>query len=322
MGGIIQSGARANPRLDLGVALMEFIDTQDSFIGTKVCPVFKTQVKEGTYSAITRETLVQTGTTRRSTKGNYNRGTFGTKDKTFACKENGWEQPLGDDERNLYASDFDAEFSATKVAEGVVLRGQEARVADLIFNTTTFTGASLYTDNSGTPWTTAATDARAQIVAARGKVRANCGMLPNALIMNYTNFERLKSNTGIIAAIQYTSRAVDAEIGNAIADYFGVKYLFVAKAIKNSAKEGQAFAGADIWSNLYAMLAVVAENPNDLSQPAIGRTFLWAKDCPENVYVESYRDESVRGDVFRVRQHTDEELIDANFGHLMKVATS
>lgn len=322
MGGIVQSGSIATPRLDLGAALMEFIDNQSDFIGTKVFPIFKSKVKSAYYSAITRETLAQTGDTKRSTRGNYNRGNFGTKDKSFACIEHGWEQPLGDDERKLYATDFDAELVASKIAENVVLRAQEARIADAVFNTSTFTGAAYYTDNSGTPWSTASTDIKGQVDAAKAKIRQNCGITPNALIFNYTTLGRIKANTNIKDAVKYTSFPSDELLQNALSAYFGVKYIIVAKAIKNSAKEGQTFSGADIWSNLYAMLAVIAENGQDLSQPALGRTFLWTEDCPENVFVEQYREEPTRSDIYRTRQHTDEELIDKNFGHLLKIATS
>ena len=67
------------------------------------------------------------------------------------------------------------------------------------------------------------------------------------------------------------------------------------------------------------MVARITKDGLDFSQPAIGRTFLWVADCPENVMVESYRDEPVRSDVIRSRQFTDEILIDAYFGHLLKV---
>ena len=67
------------------------------------------------------------------------------------------------------------------------------------------------------------------------------------------------------------------------------------------------------------LLAISAQDGQDPTQPSLGRTFLWANDSPENVMVEQYRDESIRSDVFRSRQHTDELLLDKYFGHLLKV---
>ena len=46
----------------------------------------------------------------------------------------------------------------------------------------------------------------------------------------------------------------------AMADILGVKRILVGKAIYNTAKEGKAFQGADIWSDDFAMVlaAVIA----------------------------------------------------------------
>lgn len=318
--GVEYSGQRATPRLDLGAAIFEFMQDAKDFIGTQIFPIFDTKLKKSTYPAITRESLTQVGDTKRAMRGNYNRGGMGAKDKSYSCEENGWESPLDDSERALYATDFDAELAQSKIALGVVLRNQEKRVADRLFDTSVFTGSDLYTDNSANPWTDVSKDPILQVRAAKGKIRANCGMLPNALIMSYTNLERLKGMTVIKDAIKYVAKTTDAELANALADLFGVKYIFIGNAIKNAAKEGKAFASADIWSSSYVSLAIIADNAKDLTQPTVGRTFLWTADCPENAYVEQYRDETIRSDVFRVRQHTDEKLIDPYFAHLMKVA--
>ena len=314
------SGARATPRLDLGAAVFEFADQSDEFVGTKIFPIFKAPLKTAKFSAITRDTLTQIGDTKRAMRGNYNRGSVGAKDNQYVCEENGWENALGDEERKLYQNDFDAELAATKSALLIILRGQELRISNKVFNTTTFAGTDLYTDNSASPWTNIATDAIQQVRAAKAKVRTNCGMEPNAIILSQANIDRLKANTLIKDAIKYTARLTDQEIDNALADLFGVKYILKGRAIRNNAKEGKTFTGVDVWSSSYAAMAVIADNGQDLTQPSLGRTFLWVDDCPENAYVEQYRDEDIRSDVFRVRQHTDEKLIDPYFGHLMKVA--
>ncbi len=314
------SGSRATPRLDLAAALMEFIDQAQDYIGTMIFPIFRAPLKKGTYSAITRETLTQIADTKRATRGNYNRGSVGAKDKNYACEENGFEMPLGDDERKLYSRDFDAEMVSVKAAMGIVMRNQESRIATLLLNTSVFTGASLYTDVSGSnAWSDAAKDIILTVRNAKQKVRANCGLEPNAIVMSQTNIDRCKANGGIKDAIKYTARATDQELMNALADLFGVKYVLNGRSIKNSAKEGQSFSSSDLWSPTYVSLAVISEDGQDLSLPTIGRTFLWTEDCPENALVEQYRDEAIRSDIFRTRQHTDEVLIDPYFGHLLKV---
>ncbi len=316
--GVEYQGTRAVPRLELGVAALEFIQQQDEFIGTKALPIFQTRKKASIFPAITRESITRDADTKRAPRGNYNRDGFQAKDKQYNCEEYGLEGPLDDGERNMYASDFDAELTTVQIVTRRVLQAQEKRIAAQVFNITTFSGAALFTDNSASPWDNIATDVVAQVRAAREKVRANSGLDPSSLILSKANIDRLLLNTGIKDAIKYVARLTEAEILNALADILGVKSIIVGKAIYNSAKEGKAFISADVWSDDYAMVAVIG-NSDRLSDPSMGRTFLWTQDSPENATVEQYRDDAARSDIFRVRQHVDEIVIDPYFAHLMKV---
>ena len=49
----------------------------------------------------------------------------------------------------------------------------------------------------------------------------------------------------------------------------------------------------------------------DVTEPGIGRTFLWTEDSPENPIVEEYREEKKRSDVFRVRHNVDEAYLES-----------
>lgn len=308
-------------RLELGAALLEFIQEDNDFIGTKIFPVFKSQEKKANFPAITRETLTQVAKTERAPNGSYNRGSMGAKDKLFNCVEHGFEMPLDDSFRALFEKDFDAELAVTKGAGMILLRNQEQRIADKLFNTTTFSGSALYTNASSTaPWATETSNIIKTVRAAKAAVRKNCGLKPNALIMSETNLERALGNKDIVGRLSGALAATDVVVRQKLAEIFDVRFVFVAKSVKNTSAEGKDFSGADIWSSDYVMVAVVAEDGQDLTQPSVGRTFLWVKDCPENVSIEQYRDDPIRSDVFRARSFTDEYLIDPNFAHLVKVA--
>ncbi len=320
MPGVNYSGTRAMPRIELGVAMQEFMDDpQNGFIGTGVAPIFRTKKRDGKYPAVTRESITRDADTKRGSRGDYNRDGFEVKDKSFACLEHGLEGPLEDSDRELYASDFNAELNLTRIITRRLLQAQEKRIADIIMNSGTFTGSALYKSYASEPWATAGSDVISHIKFARNKIRTNCGMEPNTVIMSRTNIDRLLMNTGIKDAIKYVARLTEQEIRNALADILGIKRVIVGSSIRNTAKEGASFVGADIWNDDYVMVGLISEDGQDLSQPTLARTFLWVSDSPENATVESYREESVRSDVFRVRQHTDEQIIDPYFGFLLKV---
>jgi len=311
-------GTRTVPRLELGEAALEFIQSQDEFIGTKVLPIFQTKKKAGVFPAITRESITREADTKRAPRGNYNRDSFQAKDRQYNCEEHGLEGPLDDSEREMYATDFDAELTSVQIVTRRVLQAQERRIASKVFDTTVFTGSKLFTDYSSAPWDNKSSDAIGQVRAAREQVRQNCGIEPNTLILSKANMDRLVGNEEVKKAIQYVARLTEAEILNAMADILGVKRIIVGRAIYNTAKEGKSFQGADIWSDDFAMVAVIGEGQR-LSDPTVGRTFLWTADSPENATVEQYRDDAARSDIFRVRQHVDEMIVDPYFAHLLKV---
>lgn len=317
---IEQSGTRSTPRIDLGMAFMEYIAKQGDFIGIQALRLFRTPEQKGVFPAITRECLTRSLNTKRAKRSGYNRDGIITEDVSYECEEHGLEGALDDGERKLYAKDFDAELNTVQQTGQLLLLAQEIRLATALFNTTTWTGSGLYTDNSSAPWDAAASDVIGQVLAAKEKVRAATGMSPNAVIFGETNRIRLMGNTAIKAAVQATMTLSGEEaLTNALKLLFGVKYVLIGKAVKNTANKNKDFSGSDVWSDDYAMVALIAENENNLAEPCVGRSMLWTPDSPENATVEQYREESIKSNIYRVRQNVDELVIDKYFAHLMKV---
>src|SRR5262245_34795736 len=312
------SGAYAAPRLDLGEAFMEHASDMSEFVGLKVLPVFRTPKKAASFSAITRETLLQDSAAARAAKSAYNRINQGAKDKSFSCDEFGLEQVIDDSDRALYASDFDAEASATKITARALMLQQEKRAAAAVFDGALWTGASYFLDTI-TVWATVTADIIGDVLFGKEKVRQNCGIVPNALILNEENVKNLLINTGIKNQFPGAPMITLEMIKQSLVSIFGLTKLIVAGAVRDSAIEGQTETCATVWSASNAMVAVVADEADALETPCVGRTFLWVPDSPNPVTVEMYREEQVRGDVVRARHSTDEVILDKNFGFLFKV---
>lgn len=312
----------ATPRLDLGEAMWEYINSQDNYIGIKALPLRPVDKQAGTFARIKREGFLRNRDLRRGRGAGYNQDTFECTDQAYACEEFGLEGVLDDSDRAKYQSDFDAEEATVTIITEALLRGQEQRIAALLFNTNTWTGSDLYTDYSSTaPWTSTTTDVVAQIAAAKAKVFSKTGLEPRTLIINRTNLDRLANNDDLIARIMYTERAGHSAVASALADLLDLDQVLVGRAVYNAGPEGGTASISPVWSNLYAMVAVTAKTES-LTEPCVGRTMLWAADSPTNVVVEQYRNEARRSDVFRVRHHVDELVFDPYYAHLLKVATS
>lgn len=313
------SFSRSTPRLDLGVAFQEYMEEADEFIASKVLAPVGVAKQAAYYPAITRETALTTAVTKRASKAGYNRVDMGAEDKSFSCEEHGLEGAVDDRLRSLYASDFDYELAVTKQVARKVKLAQEVRVKDLVMNTTTWTGSSLYTDVSAAPWDTASSDVIGHIKAAKELVRTNGGGKANALILSAAQMANLLANEAVIARFPGAVEVTHQMVKNALGAIFDLQFLIVGGALYNTANEGQTASLSDVWSDDYAMIARINLPGDSLEAPGLGRIFRWTQEVAEELLVESYREENLRGDIIRCRHDVDEVINGAEFGHLLKI---
>lgn len=311
------------PDLSASFEAFDLEAAKQDFAATRVAPVINVAKPSGVFGKIPLDQLLQNRDTVRAPGSGYSRGKFNFTSTTFACIENGAEEVVDDNESAMYADYFDAERIAAGRANNAVLVNMEKRWAAAIFNTTTWTGASLTTDVSGTPWATVASAVPlTNVEAAVQKVYDNSGLWPNALVISKKVYRNLRNTAQIIDRVKYQG-FMDVRAGNisveAIAQAFDLQ-LIVAGGTKNSANEGQTATPAEIWGATYAMVCRVAMT-NDPKEPCIARTFHWGGDGSDiDGRFESYRDEVVRGDVIRCRHQVDEIVMYTQAGHLLKIA--
>lgn len=296
-------------RPDLGVLVHEYMETQNAlmgFVGTQIMPILPVMESTANYPVMPKEVMLKLQDTKRAMRGKYPRSDFEWEEGFYSTSENGWEEAVDDREVKLYASTFDAEAMATQRATVIIARGQEKRIADIVFNATNFTANAITHE-----WDDA-TNAVPITDVATGKlaIRSASGMLPNALIVAYSTFLNLKQCDQIVDLLKYTFPGIDINQMSLqqLAQVLDVPQVIVGGAVYDSAKKGQDASIADLWDNEYAMLTKISTTPQ-LTEPCIGRTFLWTPESGGGHVVESYRDETVRGDVVRVRQDTSEALI-------------
>ncbi len=300
------SSALATLRPDLAGSFMEFdtVADREGYVGTRALIPIDVAKPTGTFGRIPLEQLVKPRDTARAPGAGYSRGEFTFKPETFACIEYGAEEPVDDRENNIYSNFFQAEQIAAERARTAVLRGMEKRIAALLFNTTTWTGASL-TTAVGIPWSTYATAVpHTDVLAARKKVFDGTGLWPNAIILSKKKFLDIRECTSIVDRLKYSgiddpkSRNITPQV---IAQVLDLDFVLVAGGGKDTATEGQTRTVASIWTDTNAMVARVAVTA-DISEPCVGRIFHYAEDGSTiGGTVESYREESKRSTIIRVR---------------------
>lgn len=308
------SSSLATLRPDLAASFEKY-DLEASragFIGHRVFPVMEVAKASGTFGMIPLEQLLANRETRRAPGAGYQRQDWKFETGSFVCEEHGAEEAVDDREASIYRDYFDAELIAAARARDVVLRNAERRIAAAVFNTTTFTGASLTTAVS-TPWSTIASATPvSDVEAAARKVWDLTGLWPNAVIMNKHVFRNARRCAQIVDMAKYNG-IVDVRPSQitpqVLATVFDVDFVLVGDSAYNAAAQGQAASLGKIWSDSYVSVARICTSL-DMREPGLGRTFYFAGDGADvDGRLESYRDETVRSEVIRFRHDVHEKLL-------------
>lgn len=299
---------------------------RNGYVATKVLPVIETGLQSDNPGKVPLESLLFDADTSRASGSDYNRGNWTFDKFQYATSENGWEEPIDERDEQRYREILQVDLVAFARATSVIMRNQEKRVADLLFNTTTWNGASLTTGVSN-EWDDA--DNATPIDDVEGavkKVYEGSGLWANALVINRQVFRNLRNCKQIIDRIN------SAGAGNAskpsditaamLAQCFDLDHVIVAGASKNSANEGQSGTPAQIWSGEYASVARIATT-GDMREPCVGRTFHWSGDGSSiGGTVEEYYWERSRSRIIRVRHETDEVIMYPQAAHLLSNITT
>jgi len=322
------SASLATLRPDLSQSFESFdLEAQHAgFVGPKILPFTTVASQAGNYGLIPPEQMLIQREDVRAPGSSYNRGTSTFKALKYACLEHGVEEAVDDREAKMYANYFDAESFAARRARDTVLRNFESRVIAIATSSTNFIYATYGNTSAigsndlttagggGVSWKTIATaDPATDIAKASNKMYAISGFKPNTMVVSFKKFWDLRRSTIIQSQIKY-SGIDDPKLGfeaaqTIFAQLFGVQNFLVAGAQYATNKQGQALSLGSLWPDGSVLLAKVATS-QDFKEGCLGRTFHWEADgSSPNGTVESYRDESRRSNIIRVRMDTDEQVI-------------
>ena len=296
-------------RPDLGQAVWEVMTEAPTmgFVGMQIMPFFPVAKNAAEYPVIPKESLFSLLDTARGPLGHYNRSDGEFESGFYRTAENGLERRVDDRYLALYSSLFDYEMTISKILMNDILRAQEYRIQQKIFNTGNFSA-----HNATIAWSTlASANPKSDVNTGKAAMRT-LGVVPNCLIIPYAVFQTLQSVADIKTQV-YQLFPDAAKTGQVTIEhlktYFDVPKVMVAGALYNSANQGQNATLAEMWGSRYAMLCRVAEPGADVIEPCIGRTFKWNEGASEEVVVEEYYSDEVRSNILRVRHDTTEAFL-------------
>lgn len=164
----------------------------------------------------------------------------------YEVESHGLESVVSEDDYRNVELPYKAEEDEVKGLTLMIQLAKEQALADTLTSTSiitqnvTLAGTDQFDDYSNS-------DPLDVFKDARVAVRAGCGLPPNFAIMDWDVANTLAYSPQILDALGFAQNRAgqlsDAELAKAM----GVEKLFIAKAIKESAKEGQASSLAPVW---------------------------------------------------------------------------
>lgn len=180
-------------------------------------------------------------------RGGYRRSEPIIRDSdTYSIVSNGLEGLVTEDDYDNVELPFDAEKDEVMGLTTQIWLGKENDLASALTSTavitqnTTLSGTAQFSDYANS-------DPLDKFKTARLAIRNGCGLPPNFAVMDWSVANTLAYHPGILEALGFTMNRAgqlsDAELAKAM----GVEKLYIAKAVYNSAKEGQTDSLGAVW---------------------------------------------------------------------------
>lgn len=243
----------------------------DQFIATRVFPIVPVEKQSGKYFTYTKADWFRDEAKPRADATESAGTGYGLSTASYAADVFALHKDIGEQARANAAPQVDLERDATRfITQRMLLRMEIQFVSD-VFGTgiwaTDATPSNLWSDYT-------ASDPIEDIETAKETILAATGREANTLVLGYQVFRKLKRHPEIIDLIKYTNsvdgRTVTPEL---LAAMFDVERVLIAKAIKNTAVEGETAAYSFVHGK-HALLLHVADNPGLLT-PSAGYTLVW-----------------------------------------------
>lgn len=281
-------------------------------ISDLVFPRVQVNLPNGTYFTWGKASRWRSQTFKHAPGDVYKRGVLENSTDTYLTEEYAMEYKLPDQIRTAGARNgigWDMVITSS-------LQEQLALQKDLSF-ATDFMKTGVWGTGSLTAgkWSVSATTKPvADVIAAARTIRRAIGSSRNYKLVGVGGTiveSALLSAADIASRIQYVRESTVNNLRGALAASLGIDELIIADREYNTAKEGQTPTYSPVFDDDFLLVAVPT-SPG-LETPAAGYTFEW-DDGNGVSYVEEYRDDTVKSDIYRAIEYYDQKVVDGNLG--------
>ena len=301
---------------NLSVALWQ---DAKGFIADKVFPTVPVETQSGQYYVLDDANLNRDTAERRADASESAGDSFILSDGAYNATVFALHKDVGDQLQANYINVPGTPFnSASKFLVMKMLLRQEVQFAADYLVTGVWgldeagVASSPSTDEF-LQWNDAASDPIADMERWKDQI-ASAGFNANVLAIGRTVWNALKNHPDIIDRYKYTSGGAKVS-EQAIAELFDLERIVVGRAIRNTAKRGQAATNAAVVGK-QAMLVYTPDAPG-IEVPAAGYTFSWtgvSDGLGESIGTKQFRMEHLAADRVESQIALDNKLVAASLG--------
>jgi hypothetical protein len=283
-------------------------------ISDLIFPRVRVELPNGTYFTWSKASRWRSQTFKHAPGDVYKRGVLENSTDTYRTDEYAMEYKLPDQIRTAGARNgigWDMIITST-------LQEQLALQKDLSFATDFMTSSSGWTAGASLvagKWSVSATTKPvADVIGAARTLKRAIGSSRNYKLVGVGGTiveSALIASVDVASRIQYVRESTVDNIRGALAAVLGLDELIIADREYNTAKEGQTASYAPVIDDDFLLVAVPT-SPG-LETPAAGYTFEW-DDGNGVAYVEEYRDDTVKSDIYRAIEYYDQKQVDPALG--------
>lgn len=285
-----------------------------TYINELLLPPLRVKEKTGNYAKYDKSNLRTYAEIFRAPGTRALSVDYGVSQGSYVCRERALEKLVPDEFINNTDDPYDPKRDAVATLMDNIWVNQENALAtdladtNVLTNNTTLSGTDQWSDYLNS-------DPFDDIRTGIDTIRVATSQLPNTAWMSYEVMNKLKQHPDVREQVKYTNGGQlsnDAFI-NFMKGFFNLDNVYIGTAIKNTADEGQTDSLSSVWGKHF-WLAYISPRPT-LMRATFGYTFT---DVPREV--DTYREESKKSEVVRVRYSYDQNLMDVNLAYLIKDA--
>lgn len=237
----------------------------DDLIGEQILPAVPVGRQSNKFYIIEKDAFFRIETTRRAPRTQARRVEFTVSSNAyfadnFALAADHALEDLANADNVLQLRQ-----NATMLVTDGLRRDQEQRIANLITSIDNV-GSGTQLTNGDSWFSTESADILGQVQTAQAFIRAQTGLLPNVMAVDWDSWQMLKKNTRLFEFFKFTNAPNPTDGSGLLSDQMirtalGVDRILIGRAISNTAAEqvnvgSNTFTSANVWGN-HAVLAHV-----------------------------------------------------------------